>query len=113
MKNLHYNIIFRVSLLRMYHLFGFILPQFPSHDSQVLKYSIAHHRSLEQHLAVSLLLVLKLWTHRESNDIVLRVPVGSTVTIAELVVAKRVKQAKCCTHCMALQVLKLTGARVS
>ena len=26
----------------MYHLFGFIVPQFPSHDSQVLKYSIAH-----------------------------------------------------------------------
>ena len=58
-------------------------------------------------MAVNLLRVLKSWTHRESNDIVLRVPVGSTVTIAELVVAKRVKQAKCCTHCMAVQVLKL------
>ena len=26
----------------MYYLFSFIFPQFPSHDSQVLKYSIAH-----------------------------------------------------------------------
>ena len=51
--------------------------------------------------------VLKSWTHRELNDIVLGVPVGSTVTIAELAVAKLVKRAKCCAHCMAVQVLKL------
>jgi len=54
-----------------------------------------------------LLRVLKSWTHRGLNDIVLGVPVGSTVTIAELAVTKLVKRAKCCVHCMAVQVLKL------
>ena len=56
---------------------------------------------------MNLLRVLKLWTHRESNDIVLGVPVGSIVTIAEFAVAKLVKRAKCCAHCMAVQVPKL------
>ena len=56
---------------------------------------------------MNLLRVLKLWTHRESNAIVLGVPVGSIVTSAELAVAKHVKRAKCCAHCMAVQVLKL------
>ena len=56
---------------------------------------------------MNLLRVLKLWTHRDSNDIVLGVPVGSIVTIAEFAVAKLVKRAKCSAHCMTVQVLKL------
>ena len=56
---------------------------------------------------MKLLSVLKFWTHRELNDIVLGVHVCSIVTIAEFAVGKLVKRAKCSAHCMTVQVLKL------